>query len=406
MLSRYWNHLWTEMSEVGRKTFPWDLARGASNGAITTLPMVFALLVAIQFFEASVLQKSFIAGAGAVGMLLSLPYASWSPVIRRKTIRGALPAFGAALGLIVAAFAQDASAYTFGVVIFGLFAAMPAPIMTAIYRDNYSGVVRGQVFGITLFTTVAIGLVVQLVGGHILDVQIEYFRYLFLMVALLSVIMGVAILQMPNKTGREPVTPNPFASFAVVWENPLFGYVLVAWFLFGFANMALMPQRIEYLSQPRYGLEFSPGTIVLVVGVTTEVARLCVIQAWAHLFDRFNFIWMRILLSFCMLMYVMLYYHTTSILVLVLASAFLGVSFGGGAIAWTLWVTKFAPPEETARYMAVHTFLTGVRGAIGPLIGYVCVEHLTIQITAWISAGLTMTSILMLWRIRNRTTRV
>ena len=65
-----------------------------------------------------------------------------------------------------------------------------------------------------------------------------------------------------------------------VWDSlNLLGTVctstLLAWFLLGFANLALQPQRIEYLSQPKHGFDLTPGSIVLIVGVTSELGRFC-----------------------------------------------------------------------------------------------------------------------------------
>ena len=54
----------------------------------------------------------------------------------------------------------------------------------------------------------------------------------------------------------------------------------------------------------------------------------------------------------------------------------LGIAFAGGSIAWTLWVTKYAPPGKVAAYMSVHVGLTGIRGAIGPMIGFWAVGHI------------------------------
>ncbi len=406
MLNRYWNHLWSEMSETGRKTFPWDVTRGAAAGTTATLQMAFALIIAIQHFDASTLQKSLIAGAFSIGLLLSPLYTSWSPILKRKTLRGALPAFATAFALIASAYARDATEYTCGMVAFGIFAAVAAPIMTSIWRDNYRESVRGQVVGVTAFIMIGVGLLTQLAGGRLLDANLGYYRYLFLILAVTSVVRGIAILKMPNSKGGERITLNPLSSFSAIWENPMFGYVLLAWFIMGTAQFALQPQRIEYLSQAQYGFELGPGTIVLIVGVTTEIGRLCVIQIWAHVFDRYNFIWIRIAISSIILSHVLLYYNSHTIPMLVLASALLGIAFGGGAIAWTLWVTKFAPPEETARYMSVHTFATGLRGSLGPAIGYIAVERLTIQTTSWIAAGMIVLSIAILWRIRNQATRI
>jgi len=406
MLKRYFAHLWNEMSATGRATFPWDLVRGGAAGAFATVLATFALAVAIKYFEATATQKSIIMASHAVGLLLSLAYAAWSPVIGRKTWRAALPNLGAGAGLLVAALARDAWQFTAGAAFFGMCASLPAPIMTAIYRDNYRGSVRGQVIGATVVLASVVGLVVQFGCGALLDQALENYRPIFAGMAGMCVLAGAAILRMPVGTARpDDVAPNPLSNLGAIRENPAFGQVLLAWFLFGFANLSLIPQRIEYLADPRYGIELTAGQIAFLIGGTTEAVRLIVIQAWAHVFDRFNFVKLRIVLVLMILVSIVLYYNTTSLPVLFLATVLLAAAHGGGAITWALWVTKFSPPHETARYMSVHTFFTGVRGAIAPFAGYFLVEHLGIRGTAAFSCALIAVSVVILWRVRHHALR-
>ena len=96
---------------------------------------------------------------------------------------------------------------------------------------------------------------------------------------------------------------------------------------------------------------------------------------------------------------------TTSVPLVIFAVVLLATAHGGGAIAWTLWVTKFSPPHETARYMSVHTFFTGLRGTLAPFAGYFIVEHLGIRGAAWLSCTLILISLMLLWKIRHRALR-
>ena len=73
-----------------------------------------------------------------------------------------------------------------------------------------------------------------------------------------------------------------------------------------------------------------------------------------------------------------------------------GVSAAGGDVAWSLWVTKFAPPERVADYMSVHTFLTGVRGVLAPVLAFSVVAHVSLVTLAIVSAGLIVLASLML----------
>lgn len=82
---------------------------------------------------------------------------------------------------------------------------------------------------------------------------------------------------------------------------------------------------------------------------------------------------------------------------LVIGSLILGVSLAGGDVAWSLGVTRLAPPDHVAQYMAVHTFFTGVRGVIAPSVAFHLVTHVSIHVMGGICAALIVgASILLL----------
>jgi len=59
-------------------------------------------------------------------------------------------------------------------------------------------------------------------------------------------------------------------------------------------------------------------------------------------------------------------------------------------------VTKFAPPARVADYMAVHTFFTGVRGVLAPMVAFQGLAYVSFTTLGWISAGMIMAASLML----------
>ena len=65
-----------------------------------------------------------------------------------------------------------------------------------------------------------------------------------------------------------------------------------------------------------------------------------------------------------------------------------GVANAGGDVAWSLWVTKFAPAGRVADYMSVHTFFTGVRGVIAPVAAFHLVTICSLPTLGWISAAM------------------
>jgi hypothetical protein len=61
-----------------------------------------------------------------------------------------------------------------------------------------------------------------------------------------------------------------------------------------------------------------------------------------------------------------------------------GLANAGGNVTWGLWVTKLAPKHAVAEYMSVHTFLTGVRGLLAPMIAFAAIEVMSFETLSWI----------------------
>ena len=65
-------------------------------------------------------------------------------------------------------------------------------------------------------------------------------------------------------------------------------------------------------------------------------------------------------------------------------------------MAWGLWVTKFTTPERVADYMSVHTFFTGVRGVLAPVVAFEIAHAVSLPTLGWFSAGLIVAASAML----------
>lgn len=388
------------MSPRGRKALPRDLLRGACMGALFTLPQMFALYVAIHFFEASATQKAMIASAQFVGGFGSLYYTAWAPVFRSNTRAAAAPFLVMAGALIGAASAQNSWQYTLCAVGAGCCPGVAMPFIVGLLRANYREIVRGQVFGLTVICSTLSIIVFGCYGSGLLDSEVENFRRLYLMLALVAVVVAVAISHMPSSDIRDQARGNPFRAIDLLWKDRLFGYVIVAWFIFGFSHIMIMPQRIETLVN---GERFAFGALItgLIMLAIPEVVKLMMIPIWARLFDRINFITLRIVLNTTFIGYYISYYLVDHIAGVIVGSILFGASVAGGSIAWTLWVTKFAPPEKTSTYMSIHTLFTGLRGVTAPFIGYALVGAIGVRATICLSIGLGLGSIWLLYRIRD-----
>jgi MFS family permease len=166
--------------------------------------------------------------------------------------------------------------------------------------------------------------------------------------------------------------------------------------LMGFANLMMLPLRVEYLANPKYHQAVSIGTVALLTGVIPNLVRLVLSPIWGYLFDHMNFFALRVVLNVGFAIGILTFFLSQSFAGFIIGAMVYGMSNAGGDVAWSLWVTKFAPPERVADYMSVHTFLTGVRGVLAPLCAFYLVGQLSPWMLAVISSGLIIAASLLL----------
>ena len=156
----------------------------------------------------------------------------------------------------------------------------------------------------------------------------------------------------------------------------------------GFANLMMLPLRVEYLGNPKYQQHAGVATVALLTGVVPNLARLVMSPIWGYLFDHMNFFALRVTLNIGFAIGILTFFMTGTMPGMICAAIVFGISNAGGDVAWSLWVTKFAPAERVADYMSIHTCFTGIRGVLAPLMGFYLVTRLSMGTLALFSSAL------------------
>jgi len=383
------------------------LWRGACDGILATGAQTFCLFIAIRLFDASENIKSAIASAPFLGMFCSLLLVHYlSAGGWRKSTCGATPSLITGACLALAAYVDSIEVYAICVVLAYLCRSALIPFVTSIYGDNYPPKKRGVSFSKPLMTAVGVSSAFGFFGSLILEYDISYYRWLFAVLGLAGLIKAWAIFSMPSRTIENMPHKNPFGNLKYLFQDPSFGYVLLTWFIMGFANLWTLPLKVDYIASSKYGIEASPFVVALILTIIPDSFRFLFIPFWAKLFDRMNFIVLRIVLNLSFALGIGLFFISKNLVVIGMGSAFIGFSFAGGYIAWSLWVTRYAPPGKTAAYMSVHVFLTGVRGTIGPVLGYWTASQIgTFNIGILSSAMMVFASIMLIPEIKKARVR-
>ena len=359
------------LEEKTVKTYHCDLWRGGFEGVLSSGAQTFCLFIAIRFFNAGETIKALIAAAPFMGMFLSMLLLHYASLTNwKKSTWGAVPSFITGCCLLIAAWAQSLTLFACLVIAGYICRSALLPFITEIYSDNYPPGKRATFFSKPLLLSVGIAALSGFIGSWFLELNINNYHWIFTFLGFCAFAKAVAIFSMPSEPIVDSPHSNPFGNMKYIIKDKSFGYVLLTWFIMGFANLWTLPLRVDYVTAPEWGIEGSAIYVAMIITIIPETIRMILIPFWASLFDKMNFVVLRMILNLFFGFGVLLFFVTSNPWVIGMGSALIGAAFAGGSIAWNLWVTKYAPPGKAGAYMSVHVSLTGIRGTIGPILGY------------------------------------
>lgn len=365
-------------SKLASATYRNDLFRAPFAGILEAGWLTFTLIIAIRYFDASETHKAFIAGSAAIGFLLTPLTLFVAASLKARPNQACATALALAACLLVgASLAQSLLFFTLFATTSLMAAVQQGPLTLQIYTENYAHSERGQRMTWPFIWAASSSIGFAYFGGKLLDHQIEAYHWIFAIMILAAALSSTAYSRIPSNPLSRKNVGNPWQNLSLIWKDRFFGFILGCWMLLGLGNLIALPVRIDYLANPKYGVDASNTTIAVLTLAVPAVARILSTKMWGHFFDKLHFVTTRNLLNVFFLASIAFFFFTTNIYVLALAMAFQGLAFGGGKIFWSLWVTKIAPEEKVSSYMSIHMALTGLRGTLAPFIGYYILSRST-----------------------------
>lgn len=377
-------------------TYKHEIRRALTSGILETGGATFLLLIAVKHFNAGPTAKALLAAGGSIGMLAAPLVVRYASRLRAAPTRAAAALLGLSGAALLVTALHPVTAVFVACAMFALAASTATvPLITQMYKENYPETRRGKLYARSVSIRILTMAVFSELAGRALSYDLSYFQHLLFLFSLCAFAGAFSVSQIPTEPMAQE-TKAWFSGFQGVWADRMFRSTLISWMFMGFGNLMMIPMRIEYLANPKYGLSLTVAEVAFFTGVIPNIVRFLLSPVWGALFDRMNFFKLRILLNAGFMLGILTFFTSATTLGMVLGSVLFGASAAGGDIAWTLWVTKFAPPGKTADYMAIHSCLTGVRGVLAPLFAFWGVQHLTLESLAAISAGLILVACLML----------
>ncbi|MFC7337551.1 MFS transporter [Haloferula chungangensis] len=379
------------------RTFRLELARALPMGFVETAFSTFAVFIAIRIFELPTWMKASIIASGSAGLLLSLFIVQF---VRRHgySVNNMVAGLWSitTIGFVIAALSRtNGTLFFVGSCLAYLTLASASPLMAQIYRKHFSNENRGHLFSLAALARACVGALCGWLGG--LWIETQGFPPLFSAYAIGTLLMVICVRSMAPVYLRKSNRIRWFDAFSHVRENAPFRKLLIVWMLLGLGNLIGWSLFVEYISNPRYGFDFEADKVGLITSTIPMIAFIVCVVPWGSIFDRMPFYRVRATVNLFFLAGILVYYLGGNMAGLCIGIAIHGIARAGGNIIWSLWTTRFAPADKVIEYQSVHSFLTGVRGVLAPLIAFTAANYLGPHWVAWASALLIIIATLITW---------
>lgn len=271
------------------------------------------------------------------------------------------------------------------------FNALISPAQNSIYKNNVRKENRGKLFGyISSLTTLSM-IIASYSFGRILDINEDWYRYIFLGVGLAGFVSSMFMASIKsekpfnsNKIKVKEVFFQPIHSFFdVMKKNKHFAQFQLGFFLYGIGFMVMLPAipkyLVEYL-QMDYSQTFMGKAIISQLGIL-------LLAPWAgNIHDKINPAKFTALTFFALALYPTIMLVSSYFVgsawanyIAYLAFFVFGIAMSGVVISWNISSIFFAGDDDVSLYQGVHVTLTGLRGLFAPVLGFLVLRFLGVR---------------------------
>ena len=370
-------------------TFRREIGRALGTGILESGTTTFLLLIAVRFLDASAVQKSLLASAVFIGYLISpLTTSLSSRFSGSASTSTAVLYLLAALALIPATLTDNAWVFAVSATISAALANSVLALLTTIYQDNFPPTSRGRLLSKIIMVRIVTVALFSWLGGYLVAVE-NVGPHLLLGTILAAIFFAsFCVYGCPSRNMLGAPKALSKSTLLEIWHDRLFRNTMTCWMVMGFGNLMMVSLRVEYLANPAHGVFLETAQVAIFTGVIPNLARFCFSSLWGRLFDRVNFFILRMTLNATFALAALAFFTSTTPIGLTIGALIFGAANAGGDIAWSLWITKFAPSERVAGYMAFHIFLTGIRGVLSPILAFYLLSRFPIGNIVWFASGL------------------
>lgn len=315
--------------DATRLTFRNEVCRSIPAGVLDAMASTFGMLIAVRVFHLGQLEKSIFLSATSGGLMTSLFVI---PILLRakSTIGRTASRVQIAGGFFMSfavLFPKEPWVFILGLSL-GLFCfSMQIPLMTQIYRLNYPEAQRGRLYAFTGVTRAASAVAFGFFGGWLLGLSIDHYSWLLVCFAAAGFLSGWWTQSLPSVMwNSEAGETRLWSALRWVKKDRDFKTLLISWMLMGIGNLIASSLFVEYLANPKHGINLPEKEVAWITGVVPVVLRMLSSYPWGLIYDRVGL------------------FKVRSILNVIFAIAILTFFLGDGYLAWVVGMGLWDSP--------------------------------------------------------------
>ncbi|HEX2952633.1 MAG TPA: MFS transporter [Bacillota bacterium] len=252
------------------------------------------------------------------------------------------------------------------------------PILNGFF-ERYFGARRGLVFGVIRSVLMLMMMITALIVGKLLDINPSVFWMILTSVAFSGLVSYTIFFWIESKTEYSPEALDRqehfLQTYKTIFRDRNFLVYEGLFMTYGFAYMLCLPTVPIFLLKT---LKLSYFEMAQAQGVYAQIFMMLSYPFAGRIFDRLD-VWKVGAISYGVLVFYPLFfvfsYHTLSKPLAYTGLLVYSLGLSGVNMLWNLGCFSFARAGESFIYQGCHYALTGIRGFIGPLLGYAILTH-------------------------------
>ncbi len=385
---------WFKLGLIDKYTLHWLILTSILDGLAMGV-FGLASFVVLKSLSGSSIHVTILQLSGSVALVSGIFFTEW---MLGRDKRKFLLWFGVLgrLTLLLMLFVSTPTSFLVVCTLVFIFSSGIIPATNAILQANISRPLLGKLYSVTVSIASSATMIGTFIGGLVLEAHQKNFQWLFALAGVVGFI-GIYLRSKVHIRGGAPrkgektlflrgepllkvfyrsVVVPLVHSTNVLKQNPTFATFERNFFIYGLAFMIMAVVAPVFLVE-ELAISY---TQVGISGFFFQLATIATLPIFGRFYDKNDPAkfsrWVYLILAFYPLTLFLAkplaeLISIPPIIMVYLSSIIFGAGMAGLSLVWSLGNIFFAGERDAAPFMGAHITLVGIRGAMGPVIGYI-----------------------------------